>query len=877
MLKQSFFKLKKENLKKSNAGVITLFITFFMLATSSNAMASEDLIIYTFGYAETLESIIFAIKDFMGSNVFVFFLRIALVISILIIGFNAFTSGGSSISFFLKLAAVGVFSLFLTTSVSKVNIVDVEDSNSRNQLLIVKKIDTVPVFVAYPMYLISNIEYHVRKQFSESLFHTLAKKNVHIANPNDLLNLSLVNSLNFLKDSVNFRIHDDKYIKTFESFFENCILPDAYSGYINLDDLTSSETFWKDLKNASHKARFGYNYLDLTKNYKSNVQTCDVLYSSLDKRLEDLKLIHSSSFAQISKSFGAISSEIAAQKLGVISKIFLNYSDTSAKFLQSNMSMNLFNDTYTKIAASSGLSTTGLSYGIAKSNTTLINNAVMQSINAKKYLIIAKSYLSIIFVAIIPIIALIGIATGNMRKPTAMIIGLLLALGLWGILEQLFDYLIINRSLNLFSSVHGSLSLANQSFINQNILDSMSIGLGFYFLIPTLAFALATMSGYAANSIMGGITSVATTGIGSAAEETATGNASIGNVRGYNYSTNKVDAASTKITGVHNQDSVSNKVTSVATRSNDSIISNIQENTVRNKETVENSKVFSGDNLQINGKKARGVISFNGSVASFNGTMEGSDGKVSRTINNALVGFGSDGEIKVQGDEIQGKNESGISSIEDNSTTKNNSKNLVTGENYVGLRQEAMKESAAFTSLMQGVVDMQEKVNQGKVTSAEYLSHVRNLSAAIASESIAFGEISKGENSGLSTTVGAKADINFGMDSGSSILGFIAKSITGGSIGGSIGAYGNIQKNYSEQDSVRHNVLTNDIANIMLSENNANTMTAKISDKLNSFSGTYNTKDVYPNGVIDNENMQDIKLEDVNLDNVKSYLNKFHQ
>lgn len=871
--------------------ILSLSVLIILHLLSGISYAGNEFIIYTFSYGELLESIIDAVKNFMMSGIFLYFLRISLILAVVIIGLNSFIKqADTSLSFFIKLGAVGIFSLFLTTSINNVKIIDVENGNNSNNVSIVKTIDHVPAFIAYPMYIISNVEYNLKKQFSESLFNSLAKKNVNVGSSSDILNMNLVSSLNLLKDSVSFRINDESYIKTFESYFENCILPDIYSGYTNLDTLLDSETFWKDLKNSSHKARFGYNYLDQDKIYNSKVQTCDKLYDSLDFRLKDLAIIDSSSFKEISKSFGAQSANIAAKKLGIVSKVFLNYQESSSNFLLTHMNMNLFNDSYKKIATSIGISDTGLSYGIAKSNSALINNSVMQAINAKKYLLIAKSYLTIIFVAVIPIIALLGIATGNISKSISMILGLLLALSLWGILEQIFDFILMNRSLDLFSSISGSLSIRNSSFINQNVLDSLSIGMGFYFLIPTFAFALAAISGYAASNIMGGVSSIGNTGIGAASEEISSGNANIGNIRKFNYNTNKYDSAKNIDTGFRVSDNLTYNDAATSSRIvtsnletgssvnnyNDNInrIRNISENIQKSHYGNETSKVISGDNLEINGKNASGIVSFNGSVASFSGVIEGSNGKTTKTISNASISYSDDGKTQIKGEEVYGREESGLSKIEDNSVTKNSSQNLMVGENFSGIRQSTMKESALFKDLMEGVVDMQEAVKNGSVSSSEYLAHVRNLSGAIAQESMIFGEMSKVKGTNNMATLGAKGEINLGYDSSGNILGFVAKSLTGGNLSGSVGAYGNYHKDFSLAESTKQNILANDLANIMLSENNAEIMTSKISNKLSSFAGSFNSSDIYPNGVLDNNSPGSLKYKDVNMENIRTYLKK---
>lgn len=191
-----------------------------------------------------------------------------------------------------------------------------------------------------------------------------------------------------------------------------------------------------------------------------------------------------------------------------------------------------------------GLDTTGLAYSMAKAQETARMNASMQGIMAKKYMPIAKGYLTVIFVAVIPLIIIIALVTSNFQKPFAMIFGLLIALALWNVGDQLLDFIIIVRTKVLFAlSGMNGYNMESQPFINSVITDTLSLSLGMYWMIPTLAFSIATLSGYGAASMMGSIAGTATAGVSSAAAEAASGSMSAGNIRMNNVNMNKYDAA----------------------------------------------------------------------------------------------------------------------------------------------------------------------------------------------------------------------------------------------------------------------------------------------------------------------------------------------
>ena len=80
-------------------------------------------------------------------------------------------------------------------------------------------------------------------------------------------------------------------------------------------------------------------------------------------------------------------------------------------------------------------------------------------------------------------------------------------------------------------------------------------------MIPTLAFSIATLSGYGAASMMGSIAGTATAGVSSATAEAASGSMSVGNIRMNNVNMNKYDAAQTMNAGTSSKLSMDHQQT----------------------------------------------------------------------------------------------------------------------------------------------------------------------------------------------------------------------------------------------------------------------------------------------------------------------------
>lgn len=327
----------------------------------------------------------------------------------------------------------------------------------------------------------------------------------------------------------------------------------------------------------------------------------------------------------------------------------MNYQTTGADMIKNSLAINSFNDSYQQIAAGMGVDGAGIAYSMAKAQETAKLNSSMQGIMAKKYMPIAKGYLTVIFVAVMPLVLLIAMITGTFRKPFGMIFGLLTTLALWNVGDQILDFIIIVRTHALFeaSNIAGiGYTLESQPFINGAIMDTLTLSLGMYWMIPTLAFSIATMSGYGAASMMGGISGIATAGASSAAAEAAGGNMSFGNVRANAINMNKYDAASSMSVGSASKMHMDHQQTASMQSKVNTGTENLHKDA--DKTTHEGSTWIEGPNGQryeLNGTfeqtaagwKASGTfIDQNGN--SWNGSMTGTAQNMAQFQNNARNG-----------------------------------------------------------------------------------------------------------------------------------------------------------------------------------------------------------------------------------------------
>lgn len=489
-------------------------------------------------------SMLEAVKYFMGTKSFGDMFKIAMLLSMFTILIS--DKGFSPVLIFQKVILVIALQTFLISPFSQMNldVVDVSGNGALTPNGVAERVEKVPGVVGYPLYVLSNLEYGVKEAFRASLnFGGLR------AGAQYLDGMSIITALNLYQSTTNVRINNPDFTKSYQSFVENCVLPDMVSGYLDVRAVATSTNLWQLFGQDLHKARIGSFYMDYSQEWgpDGKILTCDKLYQAIDAQFAT---VSAAAENQLKAGLGLSAGIQLDRMIGAINTAIVGFQQNQSNVLTNSMAINTFNDSYENIANGMGLDTTGLAYSMAKAQETARMNASMQGIMAKKYMPIAKGYLTVIFVAVIPLIIIIELVTSNFKKPFAMIFGLLIALALWNVGDQLLDFIIIVRTKALFAlSGMNGYNMESQPFINSVITDTLSLSLGMYWLIPTLAFSIATLSGYGAASMMGSIAGTATAGVSSAAAEAASGSMSAGNIRMNNVNMNKYDAAQTMNAG----------------------------------------------------------------------------------------------------------------------------------------------------------------------------------------------------------------------------------------------------------------------------------------------------------------------------------------
>ncbi len=524
-----------------------IFILTLLIVLLIPAFSYAQYTVYTWGYQDIMVSMLEAVKYFMGTKSFGDMFKIAMLLSMFTIFLSLLSDKGfSPVLIFQKVILVIALQTFLISPFSQMDldIVDVSGNGALTPNGVAERVEKVPGIVGYPLYMLSNLEYGVREAFRASLNFGGLRVGAQY-----LDGMSIITALNLYQSTTNVRINNPDFTRSYQSFVENCVLPDMVSGYLDVRAVATSTNLWQLFGQDPHRARIGSFYMDYSQDWGPDGQilTCDKLYRAIDAQFAT---VSAEAENQLKAGLGLSAGIQLDQMIGAVNTAIVGFQQAQSNVLTNSMAINTFNDSYENIANGMGMDTTGLAYSMAKAQETARMNASMQGIMAKKYMPIAKGYLTVIFVAVIPLVIIVALVTSSFKKPFAMIFGMLLALALWNVGDQLLDFIIIVRTKALFAlSGMSGYNMESQPFINSIITDTLNLSLGMYWMIPTLAFSIATLSGFGAASMMGSIAGTATAGVSGAAAEAASGSMSMGNIRMSNINMNKYDAAQTMNAG----------------------------------------------------------------------------------------------------------------------------------------------------------------------------------------------------------------------------------------------------------------------------------------------------------------------------------------
>ena len=173
-----------------------------------------------------------------------------------------------------------LFSPLNNGSQAKVNIIEASDGVVGAAGF--ETVENVPIVVAFPLYVLSNIEKAARDTFRTVLNEAAGQNGIFLED------MSVITALNVMDTANNMRISDVNFIRSYQSFMENCIVPDILTGFTDVNQLVNSDNAWDIFGVDLHKSRIG-SFYDGTKNtVDGKIMTCDKNTQHIQKMFDEI-------------------------------------------------------------------------------------------------------------------------------------------------------------------------------------------------------------------------------------------------------------------------------------------------------------------------------------------------------------------------------------------------------------------------------------------------------------------------------------------------------------------------------------------------------------------------------------------------------------
>lgn len=488
--------------------------------------------IYAWGYGDILQSTLTAVKFTFAHNDYQGLFKFALLIAMTMATIATARFGLKGDLYSLPkifLMSLGVSALFISSTVNTV----VYDVNTKQSYVI----DNVPWAVGKPLVWFTGMEKHLG-ELMETTF--AVPSDISYSNGGFLTPFALMNGLGQAK------IIDPYIFQSVDNFLIDCVMPDIATGYINPQVLSQSEDLWLEFSN-TNPARITM-YYDQA-NTHGTVMSCTEAYGTLGATLS--AYTNGVGMQSLGKMLGGYSAAQLSATLGTTSNFLMGYSQSSSSLLMQSILLNQFSDTYSNWAAMNGMDTASVAYGTGKGQQTAEANMVISGALGSKYIPVIKGVLTVIIVALTPIVALL-LLTPLFGKVLSGYLMTMIWLSLWHIGEVILNFITLTKANSYItgvSSSNGIYTMVTKPVVDASTMDYVNMASSMYWMIPTIAALIVGGFSYMAfQSMTGGMTARVARGE-MAATEVGSGSASIGNISHGNYSANKTDSTASMLGG----------------------------------------------------------------------------------------------------------------------------------------------------------------------------------------------------------------------------------------------------------------------------------------------------------------------------------------
>lgn len=506
-------------------------ILLLSLLFVSNAFGAD--VVYAWGYGDILEKTLIAVKFTFAQDDFTGLFKFALLIAFVMAIINSM-SFSLKMDFFalpkLMALSMGISALFVT---AKIDVV-VNDVNTNTMY----PIFDVPWAVAKPLVWVTGME----KELGEMLESSFAV-------PGDIsyTNAGFLSPFNIMNGATSFKISDPYIFQSLDNYIIDCIMPDIQKGYLDVNNLANTEDLWGMMSDPNPAVLTMY-YSSATR--QGEVVACTEAYTNINGALSTY--LSTSGMQSLGGMLGGYSSAQLTTVLGSSANFFMGYTKTASDFLLQSTMINQFTDTYKNWATINGTDNGSLAYGTGKGEQTAQANMIISGVLGAKYIPVIKGILTVILIALTPIVALL-LLTPMFFKVLTGYLSALLWLSLWHVGEVLLNFIIMTKASSYIlktTAVNGVQTIVTKPVIDGSFMDYINMAGSMYWMIPAIAGLIVGGFGYMAlsglnGSISGGIQS----GPRGVASEVASGSASYGNFSANNMNANKHDFTNTMASG----------------------------------------------------------------------------------------------------------------------------------------------------------------------------------------------------------------------------------------------------------------------------------------------------------------------------------------
>lgn len=492
---------------------------------------------------EVLAQAFQAISAFVKNDTWFSLIKIAEVIGVVMAAI-VYVKGQDFRVFFYWLVGFILINALLLTPKERVVVRDLANPT------ITKIVDNVPLGVAFPLYLSTNIGNSIARTY-DMFFST----------PNDVkyTQTGLLFGQRLLEESFYIKPSNDKLTTNLNNYIQSCVVErNMIKGSNSFDDLMNNQDLIQTLYTGSPADYVNYNNsLQSCANAGKAIATELKNYASSDGPIK--KLMNSLGL----KSMNPASLKEYNNKVSNVQQYFMKSSKTASEIYTQNMLVNAYRRSLERYPASLDGSSELIAQASEQSLTKmkLAHHASYQV--AGKTLPALHTVLLVLMVGIFPIMVMAMFIREVAWSVVKNYITVLFSLMMWPVLFAVFNSIITTLNAQV---MHGEgFTLSNMDKVKENA--TMIAGMASWLLlsIPFLSFKLVTNLGQniaSAGSYLGNALASSTSADAAA---TATGNYNWGNMQMNNINGNKVDLNSVYREGMS---TIQNKDGSTTTMTN---------------------------------------------------------------------------------------------------------------------------------------------------------------------------------------------------------------------------------------------------------------------------------------------------------------------